>query len=104
MDYLRVGIRLTFIISLGFANVSAIAADKCGDLPTATSLSASARQCRLSSNTGIKGGHLLSGIVQVADSGEHKSCVSDCEHVYSQCTTSRARDCGREYKVCSWTC
>ena len=99
MRYLEIGIRLAFLFSLSIA-MPANAAEECSD----SSLSASALQCGLDSTANTKDSHSLSGFTHMADSSERKSCLSDCGQVFNSCTTSRARDCGQEYKLCSWRC
>jgi len=97
MRYLDIGIRLAFIASLGLANAPAIAAEKC-------ETSASSDQCSSNSIVGIQDNHLVSGLVHLAYSGERKSCLSSCEQVNNTCHDSRAMDCRRQYKLCSWAC
>jgi len=88
---------LASIVFLILANVSATAAEQCSDMSASSGLPGYAYQCSVTSKTNIDDSVL-------ADASEHKSCESDCAQVYSMCKTSRARDCGQEYKTCSWTC
>lgn len=104
MNHISIGIRLAFIASLGIANVPAIAAEKCGDITKSTDTSVSADQCASNSTAGIQDKHLVSGLVHLAYSGERKSCLSSCEQVNNTCHDSRAMDCHRQHKLCSWAC
>ena len=92
-------ISIVSLASLGIvalANVSAIAAEQCGDVTASSGLPGYTHQCSVTSKASIDESVL-------ADVGEH-SCGSDCAQVYSLCKTSRGRDCRQEYKTCSWKC
>ena len=104
MRYLGIGIRFAFIASLWLANGPAIAAEKCGDLAKSTDTSVSTDQCGSNSNAGIQDRRLVSDLVHLAYSGERKSCLSSCEQVNNTCHDSRAMDCRRQHKLCSWAC
>lgn len=88
---------LASLAFLVIVNVSAIAAEQRSDTSALSDLSGYAHQRSVTSQTNIDDSVL-------ADASERKTCESHCAQVSSMCNTSRARDCGKEYNTCSWTC